>query len=142
MLEQIRTANKQKKAFRNLMKEDSIIIPDFRNFVHDKHQEIDQTYTIFKSPIVDEKRKDKRLTRNHFANCSEEVEKNRMIELKTYLGDHSVGLAKKSVMNPKVVNGYDGYGGVHDNLAYNVGAGLTIYTLYNKLIVETTKGRA
>lgn len=29
MLERIRTANKEKKAFRNLMKEDSFIVPDF-----------------------------------------------------------------------------------------------------------------
>lgn len=44
-------------------------------------------------------------------------------------------------IEPKLVNGYDGFGGVHDNLAWNIAGGQTIFTLYNKIILESTKGR-
>jgi hypothetical protein len=45
------------------------------------------------------------------------------------------------ILESKLINGYDGFGGVHDNLVWNVQAGITIYTLMNKLIVENTKSR-
>jgi len=40
------------------------------------------------------------------------------------------------------MNGYDGFGGVHDNLIWNVTGGLTYFTLNNKVIIEDTKSRA
>ena len=40
------------------------------------------------------------------------------------------------------MNGYDGFGGVHDNLIWHVTGGLTYFTLNNKLIIEDTKSRA
>jgi hypothetical protein len=40
-----------------------------------------------------------------------------------------------------IVNGYDGFGGVHDNLIWNSEAGWAAYTLHNKLIFEDTKSR-
>lgn len=45
-------------------------------------------------------------------------------------------------MEPKLINGYDGFGGVHDNLVWNPATGTTYFTLYNKLIVEVTKERS
>ena len=41
----------------------------------------------------------------------------------------------------KMINGYDGYGGVHDNMTWNAFQGFTYFTLNNKLIVENTKTR-
>ena len=41
-----------------------------------------------------------------------------------------------------LMNGYDGFGGVHDNLIWNVTGGLTYFTLNNKVIIEDTKTRA
>jgi hypothetical protein len=41
----------------------------------------------------------------------------------------------------KLVNGYDGFGGVHDNLVWSVQAGFTYFTLNNKVIIENTKTR-
>jgi len=44
-------------------------------------------------------------------------------------------------MEQKLIIGYDGFGGVHDNLAWNVSAGFTYFTLNNKFIIENTKTR-
>ena len=40
-----------------------------------------------------------------------------------------------------IINGYDGFSGVHDNLIWNVNLGYILYTLNNKLIKEDTKTR-
>ena len=39
------------------------------------------------------------------------------------------------------MNGYDGFGGVHDNMVWDSSAGWMAYTLHNKLIFENTKTR-
>ena len=44
-------------------------------------------------------------------------------------------------IEPIIVNGYDGFGGVHDNLMWNANQGTIVYTLNNKLIQEDTKTR-
>lgn len=41
-----------------------------------------------------------------------------------------------------MLNGYDGFGGVHDNLAWNSEEGWIVYSLNNKVIFETTKSRS
>jgi WD40 repeat protein len=48
---------------------------------------------------------------------------------------------KGAPFEQKLINGYDGYGGVHDNLQWNVTAGYTFLTLNNKVIIENTKTR-
>lgn len=45
------------------------------------------------------------------------------------------------LIDPFIVNGYDGFGGVHDNLIWNPMQGIIIYTLNNKVIIEQTKTR-
>ncbi len=40
-----------------------------------------------------------------------------------------------------IVNGYDGFGGAHDNLLWNSQTGSVIYTLNNKVIKEHIKMR-
>jgi WD40 repeat protein len=44
-------------------------------------------------------------------------------------------------MKTQVLNGYDGFGGVHDNLVWNQVEGWMAYTLHNKVIFETVKTR-
>lgn len=53
----------------------------------------------------------------------------------------SAGESKSTTLEQKLISGYDGFGGVHDNLLWNVAAGFTYYTLNNKLIIENTKTR-
>lgn len=51
------------------------------------------------------------------------------------------GDSNKISFEHNLINGYDGFGGVHDNLFWNVKDGLTFFTLNNKLIIEETKTR-
>jgi len=44
-------------------------------------------------------------------------------------------------MKPSVLNGYDGFGGVHDNLVWCAEDGWMAYTLHNKVIFENVKTR-
>jgi len=52
-------------------------------------------------------------------------------------GGHDRG----QILDQKLINGYDGYGGVHDNLVWNAIGGFSYFTLKNKLILENTKTR-
>ena len=45
------------------------------------------------------------------------------------------------VIEPVTVNGYDGFGGVHDNLLWTPSTGYITYTLHNKIIMESTRTR-
>jgi hypothetical protein len=45
------------------------------------------------------------------------------------------------LINPRIVNGYDGFGGVHNNIAWDSKHGWVAYTLHNKVIFENTKTR-
>jgi hypothetical protein len=45
-------------------------------------------------------------------------------------------------MNPVICNGFDGFGGAHDNLVWNAEEAWAAYTLNNKVIFENTKTRA
>jgi hypothetical protein len=45
------------------------------------------------------------------------------------------------IITATLVNGYDGFGGVHDNLVWNAAEKWAAYTLNNKLIFEDTKTR-
>ena len=44
-------------------------------------------------------------------------------------------------IEPVTVNGYDGFSGVHDNLLWSPATGMITYTLFNKIIIESTKTR-
>ena len=44
-------------------------------------------------------------------------------------------------MKPVVVNGYDGFGGVHDNVVWCQQDDWMAYTLHNKVIFENVKSR-
>ena len=54
----------------------------------------------------------------------------------------AAGLESRSTtLEQKLISGYDGFGGVHDNILWNVSLGFTYFTLNNKLIIENTKTR-
>jgi hypothetical protein len=54
---------------------------------------------------------------------------------------NAYGNPKGMLLEQRLINGYDGYGGVHDNLHWNITSGFTYFTLNNKLILENTKTR-
>jgi WD40 repeat protein len=137
LLEKIRTTNKAKKAFRNQMSEDTFIIPEFKNFERANNNE--DVRDFYESPtFVKQKRDDRKLTYNHYCDCARKFEMQPEASGYVPFGERS---NKSANFEQKLVNGYDGYGGVHDNLVWNVAAGFTYFTLNNKLIIENTKTR-
>jgi hypothetical protein len=57
-------------------------------------------------------RKDRKLAYNHFLGCGKIQESD---------FEYEQGIkSKRDIIEQKLVNGYDGYGGVHDNLLWNV----------------------
>ena len=136
LLEKIRTANKAKKAFRNQMSEDSFIIPEFKT--------IDQTNVgvnnneFYDTPtFVKQMRDDRKLTYNHYSGCIKKKE----MEGEPGQNFMKFGNDRGQILEQKLINGYDGYGGVHDNLVWNVQGGFSYFTLKNKMIIENTKTR-
>ena len=136
LLEKIRTANKAKKAFRNQMSEDSFIIPEFKTL--DQANVNFQNNEFYDTPVfVKQMRDDRKLTYNHYCDC---------IKKKDMDGDTQSSFMNFSndrgqILDQKLIHGYDGYGGVHDNLVWNVTGGFTYFTLKNKMIIENTKTR-
>ena len=72
-LEELRTANRAKKTFRNQISEDTFIIPQFQPL---EQCAPEHNVREFVEPPsrVKEIRADKKLPYNHYANCSKEVE--------------------------------------------------------------------
>ena len=80
------------------------------------------------------------MTYNHYAGCGQRIELE--VENKNNLNfGKGGGDSKDMLLEQKLVNGYDGYGGVHDNLIWNAKGGYTYFTLNNKLILEKTKSQ-
>ena len=52
-----------------------------------------------------------------------------------------MGSQTTPTINATIVNGYDGFGGVHDNLVWCHEQGWIAYTLHNKVIIEHAKTR-
>jgi len=48
---------------------------------------------------------------------------------------------EERIVDTSIINGYDGFGGVHDNLVWDSIKGWMAYTLHNKVIFENTKSR-
>jgi hypothetical protein len=44
-------------------------------------------------------------------------------------------------MEPSILNGFDGFGGVHDNVVWSQADGWMAYTLHNKVVFESVKTR-
>ena len=77
------------------------------------------------------------LTFNHFISVQDKRHFEVEIEKKALVIDIQEG----KTIEPTIVNGYDGFGGVHDNLVWNANQGTILYTLNNKVIKEDTKTR-
>ena len=45
------------------------------------------------------------------------------------------------IIDPVTANGFDGFGGAHDNLIYSPSDGMMTYTLHNKIIQESSRTR-
>jgi len=137
MLEKIRTQHKSKKAFRNQIAETTFIIPQFKP-LDQAAIENNRRDFIMSPNIVNQNRDEYKLCYNHYINCS----KNLDVELEQQaLFSMNAADTAKNVLPLKLINGYDGYGGVHDNMVWNSVIGFTYFTLNNKLIVENTKTR-
>ena len=81
--------------------------------------------------------KEKELSFNHFVTVQDKKTFEVEIEKKSLLADPS----ECRVIESNIVNGYDGFGGVHENLLWNANQGTIVYTLNNKVIKENTKTR-
>jgi hypothetical protein len=67
-LEELRTKNKAKKAFRNQLSEDTFIIPSFKAMEQGSVQDNQRNFA--ESPnIVTQIRNDRKLTYNHYLGC-------------------------------------------------------------------------
>ena len=137
LLEKIRTTNKAKKAFRNQLNEDTFIIPEFKTIDQGPPKQPQRDF--IETPMnVKQHRIDRKLTYNHYAGCSQRME----VEVEgQQLMNYGGAESKNMLLEQKLVNGYDGYGGVHDNLVWNAKGGYTYFTLNNKLIIERTKSQ-
>ena len=63
------------------------------------------------------------------------------VDSSAFISNLSIVDTRHQLLEHKLINGYDGFGGVHDNLFWNVRDGLTYFTLNNKVIIEKTKTR-
>lgn len=83
--------------------------------------------------IVTQIRNDRKLAYTHFLGVGKVIEAD---------SEYEMGIkSKRDILEQKLVTGYDGYGGVHDNLMWNPQAGFTYFTLNNKFVIENTKTR-
>lgn len=140
MLEKIRTAHKAKKAFRNQLSEDTFIIPTFKPLGQVAIESNIREYS--ESPnIVKQNRFDKKLAYNHYADCSKKPEIDFEDDKKEPSINFGANRPKHTLIEQRLISGYDGFGGVHDNLHWNVTGGFQYFTLGNKLILENTKTR-
>jgi hypothetical protein len=87
--------------------------------------------------FYDKCREENHLTYNHFISCQNKKEFEVDLELKTMLVDQT----SEKVIEPCIVNGYDGFSGAHSNLIWNWQQNLVIYTLNNKVVIEDMKTR-
>mmetsp|Transcript_11862 Transcript_11862/g.18299 ORF Transcript_11862/g.18299 Transcript_11862/m.18299 type:complete len:314 (-) Transcript_11862:786-1727(-) len=121
------------------MSEDTFIIPVFKQM---EQLAIEMTNREFveSANVVKQQRIDRKLTYNHYANCSKKPEIK--LEDPTSTANKSTEIEGYSpLFEQKLINGYDGFGGVHDNLVWDVTGGFSYFTLHNKLIIENTKTR-
>jgi len=73
---------------------------------------------------------EKELNFNHFVSVKEKLG----IEVKLDKKEALVAATQEKTAQAEIVNGYDGFGGVHDNLLWNPKTGIVTYTMHNKVI--------
>lgn len=122
------------------MREDSFYLPMFIR-LEPQPRELGVERDFFDPPVmVKERRDDLKLTYNHYVGCSKKVDV--AVESGAYMALNLPSIANDpKFLEQKLINGYDGFGGVHDNIVWHPTGGLTFFTLNNKLIIEETQTR-
>lgn len=126
------------------MREDSFYLPEFKACEPAEKglRPYDQRDFVPTPVIVKQARDDHKLTYNHYHYAKDN---NKRVNVEVETGARMVGLSglgnSRQTLDQKLINGYDGFSGVHDNLAWNPAGGLTYFTLNNKLIIEETQTR-
>ena len=129
------------------LKEGSFVLPPFRNL-----QVLPEQSTISSSGGMDDHgedtsgmqqlamqyqniRRERGLTYNHFANNAPGP------DIESHTSSALSSEVEGKIMETTTVNGYDGFGGVHDNVVWSQAEGWMAYTLHNKVIFESVKTR-
>lgn len=122
------------------MREDSFYLPMFIR-LDPQPRELGVERDFFDPPVmVKERRDDLKLAYNHYVGLSKKVDV--AIESGAYMALNLPSIANDpKFLEQKLINGYDGFGGVHDNIIWHPTGGLTFFTLNNKLIIEETQTR-
>ena len=122
------------------MREDSFYLPMFIR-LDPQPRELGVERDFFDPPVmVKERRDDLKLTYNHYVGLSKKVDV--AVESGAYMALNLPSIANDpKFLEQKLINGYDGFGGVHDNIVWHPTGGLTFFTLNNKLIIEETQTR-
>jgi hypothetical protein len=143
----MRNAVKEKK--KPKLAEFSFIVPDFKpagkpdsKFESDLIRNLGYPRMTALQDEYNRKRLAAGVTYNHFISMQDE----RTIKFGPTEALRSKGFGQQELdlmkpLIPNIVNGYDGFGGAHDNLLWMPTQGKIFYTLNNKLIEEDTKVR-
>lgn len=146
MLERMRNSVKDKK--KPKLPEGSFIIPPYELAAQVENYNSELVNSLGYSTAPESELKqfyrqqqvEKNLPFNHFISMNEIRQYECKPEEPPRLGLGQVEQEGK-IIDPSLVNGYDGFGGVHNNLIWNAPYGNIVYTLNNKVIKEQTKSR-
>lgn len=142
VLERMRASVKEKR--KPKLAEFSFIVPEFKpqqkedekiyEFGVPTGEQVDTTGIdqYYKNQV-----KERGLSFNQFVSVKEMTN----IDVVVERGPAFAAEGQGKVIDPVTVNGYDGFSGVHDNLLWSPATGMITYTLYNKIIIESTKTR-
>mmetsp|Transcript_22941 Transcript_22941/g.22258 ORF Transcript_22941/g.22258 Transcript_22941/m.22258 type:complete len:136 (-) Transcript_22941:1848-2255(-) len=120
-----------------LLSENSFILPNFKAL--EEQDLIPEVAQEFKESVaVKKERSERNLDYNHFSGSSKQFSLQIESQEKFYFDGEE---QPKKVLEAEICTGYDGFGGVHDNLVWNVEEAWMAYTLHNKVILENTKTR-
>lgn len=142
MIERMRMSVKEKR--KPKLAEFSFIMPEFKiqqsedaklSSLGVVAERIDSTGVMqyYKNQVLE-----RNLCFNHFVSVKNIINADVQLEV----GAMFAADGKGKTIEPILVNGYDGFGGVHDNLLWSPTSGMMTYTLHNKVIIESTKTRS
>ena len=95
---------------------------------------VDTTGTL---QYVQNQMAERRLAFNQFVSVKDQLN----VDITLENASRVVAEGQGKVIEPVCANGFDGFGGAHDNLIYNPADGMMTYTLHNKIIQESSRTR-
>lgn len=116
----------------------SFIMPEFKKINREDPLRLNSEPEDYIERVYNDKMRQEDLPINHFVSLKEES------KIKCALTTSTLGedlRMETRIVDAKIVNGFDGFSGVHDNLIWNEKKGFIVYTLNNKVIFEATKTR-